>query len=267
MLGAQFHKSGDLSAVRAAIKRANPEVLYREVFGPFQQWVLRVRIPKMFFRKGQVSGADGQPAWLALSKWTIASKGQGEYLGGPKGRGSVISPMNSSSQLMMRSYDSTVAKTGPGSYRFTLTNKARSTSRWSPGFDYPSALHEGWGPYTVRPRPDGPGFLAWRTQAQTIGASTGRLTSSGDALTRAFATRGLGWELKYSKGKSGKRTGKHKRVAASIDNGYSFAGETHPTGAPARPHIKWFRIDIIVLGDLVMKFVFKGIRSAPTVQP
>lgn len=238
MLGVQFHKTGDLSAVRAAIKRSHPEVIYREVFGPFMQWVLRVRIPKMYVEKGRVA-MDGQPAWLALSKWTIASKGQGSFIRGVGRGGSVIAPMQTAQMTMGRSYETTVKKTGPESFRFEMTNAARSKSRWSPGFDYPSALHEGWGPYTVRPRPDGPGFLAWPMRAQTIGASTGRATVGMFGM----------------------------RKKASVSGGWYRAQETHPSGAPPRPHIRWFRIDIIALGDLVSKFVFKGIKTAPQVQP
>lgn len=262
MLGVQFHKTGDLSAVRAAIERADPEVLYREVFGPFQQWVLRVRIPKMYWNKGRISGADGQPAWYALSKWTIASKGQGQFIGGAGARGTVTTPMQTSQMTMARSYESRVTKTGSAAWRFEMTNTARSTSKWSPGFDYPSALHEGWGPYTVKPRPDGPGFLAWPMKQQTIGASLGRITYSGDLITRVFATRGLGWKLKYKN-----HTAYRKRVKAEIDSDSAFAKETHPSGAPSRPHIKFFRLDIIALGELVKNFVFKDVKSAPQVQP
>jgi hypothetical protein len=238
MLGVQFHKTGNLSAVRAAIKRADPEVIYREVFGPFMQWVLRERIPKMYSERGRVA-MYGQPAWLALSKWTIASKGQGSFIGGAGKGGTVTAPMQTAQMDMARSYRTGVKKTGPASFRFEMTNAARSRSKWSPGFDYPSALHAGWGPYTVRPRPDGPGFLAWRMKAQTIGAGTGRATVGRFGL----------------------------RKKASVDNGWVRAQETHPSGAPARPHIKWFRLDIIALGERVTKFVFRGIRTPPSVQP
>jgi len=152
-----------------------------------------------------------------------------------------------------------------------MTNRARSTSKWSPGYDYPSALHAGWGPYTVKPRADGPGFLAWPMRAGTqIAASMGRMTGTGH--------EGLGWyKTTFEKQKSGKmkkirmtRSGiysaaqlaaakKHREHVSIDQSGWFGARETHPQGAPARPHIKFFDIDAIMLGRKVLDYVFRGV--------
>jgi hypothetical protein len=247
MLGVEIHTTGSLAAVKAAIKRTRPEVLQRECFGPFQRWVRDIRILGMFRHQGRVSGEDGQMGWPALSKWTLASKGVGQFASGRGARGNTAAPMQTAEERMAHSYRTDVAKTGAASWRFGLDNYARSTSKWSPGFDYPSALHRGWGPYTVRPRAGGPGFLAWPMRRGTI--LTGGRAGTGETMGRV--TRRMS-----------------KKGSTRIVSGdWARAMETHPKGAPPRPHIRWFHVDTAALGLIVKGFVFRGIKSDPPVTP
>lgn len=242
MLGVQYHARGNTRKVRGMVRRAGLLELETHCFRPFENWVVQKRIPLMYWQKGRVTGTDAQPVWLALSKWTIASKGVGHFISGAGARGSTLSPMVTSAMKMARSYVITHLRSSATVFRFEMTNTARSISKWSPGFDYPSALHTGWGPYTVRPRADGPGFLAWPTRkGSVIGASMGR-ASSHESLSRSGAVRGA-------------KKGKTLTVAAD----WMRAMVTHPSGAPAREHIKFFAIDAIALGRKVLDYVFRGV--------
>lgn len=223
MLGVQYHQKGNLAKFHGILERAEPAQLQAQVFGPFMGWITRIRIPRMYLLKGRVSGADGQPAWAALSKWTIAAKGTGKVSGV-----SALSPMVTNAMRMARSYVVNATSQGSGNWRFILENKSRSTSRWSPGFDYPSALHTGWMPYDVKPRPDGPGFLVIPMMKGTV--------------------------IKGSMGRKGTGAGLGKTIAGDR----MIAMKTRPNGAPARPHIKFFRIDVIALGKMTLAYVFRN---------
>jgi len=153
-LGIEMHWSGDLLWIKRAIERTNPAELKRHVFDPWIKWVLEWRIPGMYAHKGRVSGADGQMQWRALSPATKAQKE------GPANT-PLVSSASPTSNKMMRAYKVITRKLHGMGYRFTISNEARSTSKYSRGFDYPSAQHLGWPDYEVKPRADGPGFLAW----------------------------------------------------------------------------------------------------------
>jgi hypothetical protein len=231
-LGLQMHVENReaLTRFRDVLERATAADLAERIFWPWVRWVLKVRIPKMYWNKGRVSGADGQAGWSALSKWTLAGKGVGKFGHG----GSALSPLVSPGMGMAQSYAIGQQRTGPQSWRFEMTNTARSSSQWSPGFDYPSALHTGWGPYTVRPR--NAKILTWPTRKGTvISAGAGRADG--------------------------------KRRKQTVESDAVFARETHPRGAPSRPHIKFFQIDVAALGKLTLDYVLRGLppgSSEPT---
>jgi hypothetical protein len=246
MLGVQYHAQGNTRKVRDMIRRAGMAEIERHCIGPFEHFVLHQRIPIMYSQGGRVTSAsadapDGQPAWPALSKWTIASKGVSIYTGVASTGGRSLTPLVTNAMKMCQAYMITYVKSSATVFRFELTNTARSSSKWSPGYDYPSALHTGWGPYEVKPKATGPGFLAWPIQKGTvISGSMGR-KDTGTTLT------------KYG---IAKRKGKAK--ALTVASSLAFAFTTHPSGAPARPHIKFFAIDSIMLGRKVLDYVFRG---------
>jgi hypothetical protein len=254
MLGAEIHWSGDTTWIGKILERTDPADLERCVFSPFERWVTDWRIPELYRRKGRIGGEG--IAWAALSKWTLASKGTSKYGEGSAAAGSSsLMPLVSSGLKMMKSYAITIARVGRLDWIMTLSNLARSTSKWSPGFDYPSALHCGWDEYTVRPRADGPGFLAWRVkQGTVIGGSMGRV-GTGDTLRSSGVTSSFA--LSMTRGK------RPKAQAQMVRADWMRAKETHPKGSPPRPHIMFINFDAQKLGLATIRFVLFAERPDP----
>lgn len=255
MLGAEIHIQGDTEWVGKILARTDSVILERNVFGPFIRWILGWRIPELYRRRGVVGG-EGVP-WPALSKWTLASKGVQKFGEDSAAPGvSSLLPLVSGSLHMLRSFMVTHVKTGPMEWLLTLRNIARSTSRWSPGFDYPSALHRGWGPYTVKPRAGGPGVLMWPLRYGTvIGASMGRRETEGSLLRSGTVS------VLQKKGKHGKYSfvyGKPKAKNLMVTSEMMIAMETHPKGAPPRPHIMFLESDARKLGAATCRYVLFG---------
>jgi len=158
MLGIEIHWSGDLRFLKEAIERTKPGEMQTRVFAPWVRWVTGWRIPEMYRHRGRVSGADGQMQWPVLKQATRQQKS------GPSNM-ALTSSTAPGSNRMMNAYKVVTRRLSDFGYRFTISNEARSQSKWSKGFDYPSALHTGWPEYDVRPRSDGPGFLAWQLKS------------------------------------------------------------------------------------------------------
>ncbi len=250
MIAVEYHVRGSIRTAERALALADPITLQREVIDPWARWVLHKRIPKMYWNKGRIAGADGQMSWYALSKWTIASKGVLSYWGGVANRGKSTTPLSTEQLRMARSYRIAQHRLGGANWLFKLDNTARSRSKWSRGFDYPSALHTGWGPYIVRPRPGNKRGLAWPMQQGTvISASTGRSDTGG-----SMARRGLA--------RGGKRTKSGNVGKLLVDAAIAHAWETHPKGAPPRPHIRWFKVDVIELGSRQLNWIMRGPAAA-----
>jgi hypothetical protein len=241
VLGAEIHWSGDVNWIGKVLERADPADLEHKVFSPFRRWILNWRLPELYRHKGRIGGEG--VTWAALSKWTLASKGTGKFGEGTASAGaSALMPLVSAANKMMAAYKLGVTRTGRTEWVMTLSNSARSTSKWSPGFDYPSALHRGWKDYVVKPRPGGPGFLAWAVRPGTvIGASMGRRDTGGSLLTGGIT---------QAHGKTGK--------AQKVVTDRVVAHETHPKGAPPRRHICFFPSDAQKLGLATMGFILRG---------
>ena len=220
MLGIEIHWSGDLRWLKETIERTKPAVLQHDVFDPWMRWVTKWRIPEMYRHGGRVSGGDGQMQWKALSAstkeakeahWQTARTRTSKYSGHQivtslSGHYLPLVGKSAGESKMMKAYKIVSGHLSQFGWRFTISNEARSTSKYSPGFDYPSALHTGWPAYDVNPRPGGPGFLAW-------------------------PLAGGGW---------------------------AFARHTHPKGAPARPHIRFFGYDVSKLGKIALEYILTG---------
>ena len=233
MIKAKVEWRGNLRFVHDILKRAEPAEIEREVLVPWKSWILENRILWMYQAKGAIPSE--QPRWAKLSEWTYAMKGNAKGLLMQSARG-----MGRGS--MPRSYVIAWTPTASRGFRIAMVNTARSSSPWSPGFDYPSVLHTGWGPYTVRPRKAGgalriPFLGSWRANKET-GA---REFHAGRAVI----------------GKSKKRS---QAVYATLD---MFRVETHPTGAPARPHIKFYRMDVLELAQRTLDWCMKGRTHGP----
>ena len=176
MLGIEIHWTGDLRWLKEAIERTQPSVLQARVFDPWMRWVTKWRIPEMYRHGGRVSGGDGQMQWRALSASTKEAKEAhyqkartrtSKYTGHQiitslSDRYQPLVGKSAAESTMMKAYRIVSRRLSGFGYRFVISNEARSKSKWSPGFDYPSALHTGWPAYDVYPRADGPGFLAWQ---------------------------------------------------------------------------------------------------------
>ncbi len=280
---------GKTGFVRDIIARTEPAVLHREVFVPFLGFVIGTRIPLMYLHKGRVSGGDGQMAWPALSKWTLAGKVSGQFR---RTQRSTNDPMTSGRMQLAKSYVINILQAGPTSFRFKITNFARATSRWSHAFDYASALHRGWGSYTVRPRPGNKHGLAIPIMRASIGASEGR-ASGGSALAgfgyekgrwTTHQTKSGKTRRKWSSATSGNEavrpgeqleTRRAKITFGTLDprrvmrssrktGDWIRAFETHPQGAPPRPHIKFFGIDARWLGKSAIEFCLRGTKPSPS---
>lgn len=276
MLAADYHTTGQKAAiVRGVLARTDQAQLAAAVFDPWARWLLHSRIPTMYWQGGRVSGADGQPQWSALSKWTIASKGVMSYVTPGARGGQSTKPMITAEIRMAQSYHLDQQRLTPTSWLFRLTNTAKARSKYSPLFPYPSILHTGCGPWVVRPRPDNKrGVLAWPMMKGTvITAAMGR-ARSGAALS------GFGYESYVGRIRRGKKgpsfvqvkatsgrkaltpqqyqTRTVRRKKETVGSNWAFALETHPQGIPPRPHIKFFRADVIELGRRQLDYVFHG---------
>jgi len=208
---------GNMRFVRDILTRANPVEIQRAVIYPWRRWVLTERIPYMYQAKGAIPSE--QPRWAKLSEWTYAQKGPDRNL-------VMLSANKFLGTSMMRSYQLQVLSEGGNNFRLRLFNTARSRSKWSPGFDYPSVLHTGSSPYSVRPRPDGPG----RMRIPFLGSF-----------------RMEGSKTVFHAGRAGKA--RKPRGAKTWDQFSMYRMETHPTGAPPRPHIKFYRVDALELAQ------------------
>ncbi len=229
-----FKWTGNMRFVGQILHRAEPAEVEKAVLSPWRGWVLGFRIPSMFARRGEIPGE--QKAWAPLSEWTYSQKGAAKSL-------LMISARGNAPGTLLGSYAIDWSR-GAKTWTIVLSNAARSASKWSPGFDYPSALHRGWDGYTVKPRTDGPGYLAipflgsWR-KVKTTG------------------------ELQFHAGK-GKRKGKGKAATTTFDSYVMFRKETHPTGAPARPHLLFYRLDALELCDRAVKWALQAIGATGT---
>lgn len=235
---------GNMRFVRDIIKRADPVVIQREVLFPWRRWVLEERIPMMYQAKGAVPSE--QPRWAKLSEWTYGQKGPAKSL-------VMLSAKQYSGSAMVKRYNVKWRSSGSNSFDIMLWNTARSSSKWSPGFDYPSALHTGWGPYTVRPRPGGPGYLRIPFLGSFGMGEQGLTFKAGKAGKQLVGTR---------KTKKGRTVAKYRKgVYSQFD---MYRAITKPSGAPARPHIKFFRMDALELAQRVVDWCMAGQRSGGT---
>jgi hypothetical protein len=137
----------------------------------------------------------------------------------------MIAPKGMGPGSLARSYNVKFTTSTGKFWSLTIDNTAKSKSKWSPGFDYPSALHQGWGPYTVRPRN---GMIL---AIPVMGAQTKKGFKVGSYKSKVGG--GFGSKFTY-----------HAQSAGVI-----FAMETHPKGAPPRPHIRFYGMDVLELAD------------------
>ncbi len=229
---------GNMRFVRDIIERADPIQIQRNVLMPWRRWVLDWRIPAMYRAKGVVPSE--QPRWAKLSEWTYAQKGSAKNL-------LMLSARQFSGDTMVRAYEIRWQNAGGNNFETRLRNAAKSRSKWSKGYAYPSALHTGWGPYTVKPRADGPGIL----MIPFLGSFRAIKTYTGE---QRMAKSGKATRVMVDTGKKEFHAGRAK--AGTKGRGYDtmtmFRAETHPTGAPPRPHIKFYRMDALELAQRVI---------------
>lgn len=221
MIGTRLRWSGDRRFVAKMLKRAQPGELERAVFRPWSNRVKNVHIIEMFKEKGAVPGPDGQPPWKKLSKWAAIT-------GGPAAANLILlSPRQYQFGTMVRSYKITSRPKGkqPGSWYIEIENTKKSSS----GFDYPSALHNGWrGRGRIYPKAGSAlaipifGFIGGKQGRGAGGRFTGK-----------------------SKGKTG-RTG--TMIFASVKKG----------SAPPRPHIRFYGRDGRLLMEMTRDYILEG---------
>lgn len=130
MFEARFTTIGDTQTLARLSRRMGTAEIQRGVFDPWMRAVQARRL-EMYKLRGAV---DGNPAWAANAPRTIEAKGHDRPL---------LSARLYQFGAMVRSYVIKQQRHGLRAWSFTMTNTARSRK----GYDYPSALHEGRGPY------------------------------------------------------------------------------------------------------------------------
>jgi hypothetical protein len=199
VISAQLKTTGNTKWIKQARNRLKGTAPNRAIAN-WEAWVRNKRIPRMYKDEGAVRGEQGR--WAPLSPWTA------EVKGGSTTRGRMISRRGYQPGTMVRSYVIETKRRGLIAWESTISNRARAST----GFDYPSALHDGWGPYTVPKGGAKKGVkLAWKTAA----------------------------------------------------GNWNVYGETHPQGAPARPHLRFFGKDARKFMQTMARWVLRGDPRVP----
>lgn len=219
MLGIEIHWSGDLRWLKEALERTHPAVLQRRVFDPWIQWVLKWRIPEMYRTGGRVSGGDGQMQWRALSRATKEAK-EAHW---------------QTTRTRVSKYTGNLVVVG-------------LTDRYKPLVGQSAAQTKMMRAYKIVTR-----------KLETFGY---RFTISNEARSQSPHSPGFDYPSALHTGWPAYHVYPKKEgglLAWPLKGGdWAFARHTHPKGAPARPHIRFFGYDVAKLGKLALEFILTG---------